>query len=92
MATANKRSECFSCRQETRTFFCERCSQNYCFDDLTKHLQDLHRELEELGNEHDQFRQMINDEKDNFNEYSFIKQIKQWEDESINRIKQMASL
>jgi hypothetical protein len=90
MATTNISSQCYSCYKETRTFLCQGCEHNFCFDDLTKHLQDLHKELETIENDHDQFRQIINDQKENPDQYSLIKQIDQWENDSINKIKQTA--
>lgn len=87
---ANAKNQCYSCRKQTRTFLCEGCSQNFCFDDLTKHLEDLHVELEKIENDHDEFRQTLNDEKANIRQCSSIRQIDEWEKDSINKIKQQA--
>jgi chromosome segregation ATPase len=90
MATANTRTQCFTCKKQTRTFICEGCSKNFCRDDLTKHLQELDIELGEIETDHDQFRQKLNGQKMNPNEHSLIKEVDQWEKDSINKIKQTA--
>ena len=90
MATGNTRNQCYSCHKQTRTYLCQGCSQNFCFEDLTKHHQDLHAELEKIENDHGQFRQMIIDQKENIGQSSSIKQIDQWEKDSIDKIQQRA--
>jgi outer membrane murein-binding lipoprotein Lpp len=90
MATTNTKTLCYSCHKDIRTFLCQGCEQNFCLDDLTNHLQELKKDLEKIENDHDQFRQLINAQKQNSNDDSFVKQIDQWENESIDKIKQTA--
>jgi hypothetical protein len=90
MATSNAKSQCFSCKKVTRTFNCDGCSQKFCFDCLTKHLQELKRDLNGIENDHDQFKQKLNDQKKDTKKRSLIQQVDQWEEDSINKIKQTA--
>jgi chromosome segregation ATPase len=90
MATANVTTQCISCKKVTRRFNCGGCSQKFCFDCLTKHLQELKKDLNVIENDHDQFRQIFNDHKKDTKERSLIQQVDQWEEDSINKIKQTA--
>jgi hypothetical protein len=90
MATANTRTQCFTCENETRTFNCEGCSNNFCRVCLPKHLQELDEGLERIEYDHDQFRAELTNQKKNPNEHSIIKEIDQWEKDSISKIKQAA--
>jgi len=90
MATTSAKTQCFTCKKVTRTFNCEGCTQNFCFDCLTKHLQELKRNLNAIENDHDQFRQKLNDQKKDPKKRPLIQQLDQWEEDSINKIKQTA--
>jgi outer membrane murein-binding lipoprotein Lpp len=90
MATSNVKIQCFSCCKETRTFICAGCSQHFCLNDLTIHLQKLREDLDKIENEHDQFRQKFNDQKEDPKQCPLIKEVDQWEEDSINKIKQTA--
>ena len=90
MATANVKIPCYSCQKDTRTFICQGCSQSFCLEDLTKHIQELNKNFEEIETSHEQFGQLINDRKQNPNYDSLMKQIDQWEKQSVNKIKQVA--
>jgi DNA repair exonuclease SbcCD ATPase subunit len=90
MATPNAKAQCFNCKKETRTFNCDGCSKNFCRICLPEHLQELDIGLEQLENDHDQFRGRLDNQKKNLNECSPIKEIDQWEKESINKIIQTA--
>jgi chromosome segregation ATPase len=90
MVIANAKTQCFSCCKETRTFNCGGCLQNYCLNCLPIHLQKLREDLDEIEYDHDQFRQKLNDQKENPKKCSLIQEIDQWEEDSINKIKQTA--
>lgn len=90
MTTAVDKTQCFLCKKDTRTFSCEGCSQNFCLNCLTKHVQKLSQQLDEIENDHDQFQQKILQEKDNLKNHLLIQEINQWETDSINKIKQTA--
>jgi chromosome segregation ATPase len=90
MADINASTQCFTCNKQTRLFLCEGCSKKFCREDLTKRLQELDIVLGQIENDHDQFREKLNRQKMNPNEHSLIKEINQWETDSINKIKQTA--
>jgi hypothetical protein len=57
---------------------------------LKKHFQELNGNFEEIKNDHVRLGQLINNQKENSNQYSLIKQIDRWETDSIYTIKQTA--
>ena len=69
---------------------CSGCSKHFCFDHLLEHRRDIEQEFHQLENNHDQIREQINDLQINPTKHSIIKQIDQWEKDSIDKIKQQA--
>lgn len=90
MASTSDRTNCAICNKEKITYLCQGCSQRFCLDDLPKHRQNLSQEFDQIQNDHNQFRQNLNDQKLTVTEHSLIKQIDQWEKESIDEIRQTA--
>jgi hypothetical protein len=90
MATANLNTLCSVCNEETSTFICRGCSKDFCFDHLTEHRQLLKEQLHSIQDGYNQLRQSIIDLKNNSEKHPLIKQIDQWEKDSIIKIKQKA--
>ncbi|CAF1486821.1 unnamed protein product [Adineta steineri] len=93
MAMANNKTHCFICNTEKITYSCEGCSKRFCLTDLTEHQQLLREELNHIINDYDQFKQRINERKQNpqnLQSNSLLKQINQWEIDSIEIIQQRA--
>ncbi|CAF3755669.1 unnamed protein product [Adineta steineri] len=90
MAMANNKTQCFKCKKEKITYPCEGCSKRFCFMDLAEHKQLLNDELNHIINDYDQFKQRINEQKQNPQNHPLLKQINQWERNSIEIIQQKA--
>ncbi|CAF1307658.1 unnamed protein product [Adineta steineri] len=90
MAMANNKTLCFTCNKEKITYSCEGCSQRFCLVHLNEHKQILNDELNHIINDYDQFKQTINEQKQDPQNHSLIKQINQWEINSIGKIQQKA--
>ncbi|CAF1423653.1 unnamed protein product [Adineta steineri] len=90
MAMANNKTQCFKCNKEKITYPCEGCSQRFCFVDLAEHKQLLHDELHIITNGYNEFKQRINERKQNPHNHPLIEQINQWERNSIGKIQQKA--
>jgi len=90
MTTATAKTRCCICTKETSTFRCDGCLRNFCRDDLTKHLQTLSKQLDEIENDHDELRQTIIEQKEDSKKHPLIQQVDHWEEDSINKIKQTA--
>ncbi|CAF4128878.1 unnamed protein product [Adineta steineri] len=87
MARANNKTQCFTCNKDKITYPCKGCSREFCLTHLTEHQQNLNEELNYIINDYDQFKQTINEQKQN---HLLIKQINQWEINSIKKIQQKA--
>ncbi|CAF4429926.1 unnamed protein product, partial [Adineta steineri] len=89
MAMANNKTQCFTCKKEKITYSCEGCSKRFCLIHLTEHQQMLNEELNHIINGYDQFKQRINEQKQNpqsLQNQTLIKQINEWETNSIETI------
>ncbi len=91
MATATGKGRCITCAKEKRAVRCEGCSQLFCFDHLPDHRQELSAQLDDIEISRDVFRQTLTEQTINQNQYSLIKQIDQWEEDSIRIIQQTAN-
>jgi phage regulator Rha-like protein len=90
MATATGKGRCVICGKEKRAVRCEGCSQLFCFDHLPDHRQELSIQLDEIEVNRDLLRQTITEQTTNPKKHSLIKQIDQWEEDSIKIIQQTA--
>ncbi|CAF3940403.1 unnamed protein product [Adineta steineri] len=90
MARANNKTQCFICKKEKITYPCRGCLKEFCLIHLTEHQQVLNEELNDVINNYDQFKQTTNEQKQNLQNHSLIKQIDQWEIKSIEIIQQRA--
>ncbi|CAF0999596.1 unnamed protein product [Rotaria sordida] len=90
MATGTSRTRCSRCDKERRGAKCDGCSQLYCYDCLPHHRQELSKELDEIETTRNLFRQTLTEQTQDPKKHSLIKQINQWEEDSIKKIKQTA--
>ncbi|CAF1276848.1 unnamed protein product [Adineta ricciae] len=86
-----QKSHCVKCGKERFTSTCSGCLQDFCFDHLTMHQQELNRQLDHLELKRDLFQETFNDEINLPDKYSLIKQIEQWEEKSIELIHETAN-
>ncbi|CAF1352328.1 unnamed protein product [Adineta steineri] len=87
---ANDKTLCFICNENKITYPCKGCSKEFCLVDLTEHRQILSNELHHITNEYNEFKQTINEQKLNSQNFPLIEQINQWEIEPIAKIQQKA--
>ncbi|CAF0862962.1 unnamed protein product [Adineta steineri] len=90
MAMANNKTQCFKCNKNKITYPCRGCSKEFCLIHLNEHQQVLNEELNHIINNYDQFKQRINEQKQNPYNPSLIEQINQWETNSIEKIQEKA--
>ncbi|UJR07075.1 hypothetical protein I4U23_011363 [Adineta vaga] len=79
----NNKMQCSTCKKDKITYFCRGCLKEYCFLHLEEHRQAINGDLDEIVNDFNQFQQEIHDGKQNS---ILIKQINEWEQESIEKI------
>lgn len=90
MASANNKTRCATCNKENITYNCDGCSNRFCFKHLGEHREMLNGELDEIIDKYNQFQQTMNEQKQNSQNSSLIKQIDEWEITSILKIQQTA--
>ncbi|CAF1388734.1 unnamed protein product [Adineta steineri] len=90
MARANNKRKCFTCDRENNTYLCEGCSKRFCSRHIPEHQQKLNEELHHTINDYNEFKERINEQKQNPENHLLIKQIDQWEISSIETIQQKA--
>jgi len=90
MASENGKSPCSICGKEKRAVRCEGCFQLFCYDHLIHHRKELNKELDYIELARDLFREALNEQRNCPKKHSLIKQIDQWEEESIKIIQHSA--
>jgi hypothetical protein len=88
MAYSTGRCQCAmdgSCKQAA-VFQCQGCRAVYCCNHVTDHRQKLGEEMNTIISEHDHIKNIFTQHTSNPNLHPLIKQIDDWEKESIEKI------
>ncbi|CAF3362117.1 unnamed protein product [Rotaria socialis] len=92
MASDVTRKHCASsdaCKQ-TGIAVCEGCSQAFCTKHFIHHRQFLGDQIDAVISEYDQVQYALNEQKTNIDSHPLMKQISDWEKESIVKIQEKA--
>ena len=79
-----------TCGKEKVTYKCDGCSQNFCLNHLGEHHQSHIKQLDDLENHRNLFRQTLSERSNHPQRNRLIKQIDQWETNSINKVQTAA--
>ncbi|CAF0712144.1 unnamed protein product [Adineta steineri] len=90
-AAATVKARCVTCGKEKSTVLCDGCSQPFCYNHLRDHRQELDKQLDEIEVSHDLFRQTLTDQSTKPETQALVKQIDEWEQDSIAKIRQTAN-
>ncbi|CAF1582849.1 unnamed protein product [Adineta steineri] len=90
-ATAAGKARCVTCGKEKSTSRCDGCSQPFCYKHLGDHRQELNKQLDEIEVSRDLFRQTLTEQSAKPENQTLMKQINQWEQDSIAKIRQTAN-
>jgi hypothetical protein len=90
MATAAGKTRCVICDKKKATFKCGGCLQEFCFQHVKGHRQELNNQLDEIEVNRDIFRQSLTQQIEQPNNHILIQQIDEWERNSIKNIQQTA--
>lgn len=90
MTTTPGKAQCITCGKERSAVRCEGCLQIFCYNHLNDHRQQLNQQLDEIEVNRDIFRQTLTQQITDSKQHVLIKQIDQWEEDSIRRIQQIA--
>jgi DNA repair exonuclease SbcCD ATPase subunit len=91
MATPTGKNHCAICGKERRTVLCDGCSQTFCYNHLNDHRQELSKQLDEVEVTRDLFRQTLTEQTSQPRKHQLMKEIDDWERDSINKIQQAAN-
>ena len=91
MATASVKTLCITCGKEKVTYDCKGCQQSFCFNHLAEHKKELGQQLDGIENERNDFTQTLGEQKTDPSKHLLVQQIDQWEEKSIQIIKQAAT-
>ncbi len=59
------KAQCATCQKEKVAYKCEGCSQNFCVNHLADHHQLIAKQLDEIEDERNAFRQILTEQKSN---------------------------
>jgi hypothetical protein len=90
MATATGKARCVTCDKEKATLRCIGCLQDFCYNHLGEHRQQLNKQLDDIEVHRNLCRQILTEQTIHPNKHPLIQQINKWEQESIQKIKQTA--
>ncbi|CAF1148534.1 unnamed protein product [Rotaria sordida] len=90
MARVAGKAQCMICDTEKNAVKCECCSKMFCHIHLSLHREELSQQLDEIEQNFDLFGETLTRKKNHPQQHSLIKQIDQWEKDSINKIQQKA--
>ncbi|CAF0986505.1 unnamed protein product [Adineta steineri] len=84
------RSHCVKCGKDRSTSTCLGCLNDFCYNHLAYHRDELSRQLDHIELNRDVFKQNFNEEIKHPEKYYLLKQIDKWEKDSIKIIQQTA--
>jgi DNA-binding PucR family transcriptional regulator len=90
MDTATNKTHCVICSKKRATLRCAGCLQEFCFNHLADHRQELNKQLDEIEVNRDLFRQSLTQQIEQPNNHQLIQQINQWEQKLFEIIRQKA--
>jgi chromosome segregation ATPase len=90
MATASAKNKCVICQKERSEVRCEYCFQTFCYKHLIDHRQEVDKTFDEIQMNHDEIRQTLNEQIADATKHYLVKQIDQWELDSIAVIQRTA--
>ena len=91
MATAGVKTLCITCGKDKLTYDCKGCFQSFCLNHLNDHNRELGKQLDEIEDERNVFRQTLSEQIINPEKHILFEEINQWEEKSILKIKQTAN-
>jgi uncharacterized Fe-S cluster-containing radical SAM superfamily protein len=92
-SSSTSKAPCATCGSKGIGIFkCEGCGQVFCRKHVIEHRDVLSQQLDEIVLEYDTLRQTMaeSQDKSNHHDHPLMKQIDQWEKESIKKIRQTA--
>src|ERR1700722_19496447 len=90
-SSTSNRPLCKTCGKEFSVFICPGCHNNLCTEHAKEHRQELAQQLDKVILDHDQLKQAIVDQTSDPHSQPLMKQINEWEPQSIVKIREAAA-
>ncbi|CAF0847768.1 unnamed protein product [Adineta steineri] len=89
---ASPKISCSICAKSISHFTCRGCQKGFCMCHANEHRQQLSEQIDELALQHDQLRNNLTEQLKETDNHPLIKQIYEWEQNSINKIQKTATI
>jgi hypothetical protein len=91
MATGTTdKSYCVKCPKQKNISKCEGCARNFCPTHAIEHQQELSLQLGQTEDRYNQFHDTLQHQDAVLNQHPLMKQINEWEKESMDKIRRLA--
>ncbi|CAM4817381.1 unnamed protein product [Rotaria magnacalcarata] len=85
------RAVCCQCKKTKGTLICDECSKDFCPKHMIEHVDDLCEQLNKTDDQFNQFKLQIEEQLVKPETHELMKEIDNWERESIEKIQKMAN-
>ncbi|CAF3160546.1 unnamed protein product [Rotaria sp. Silwood2] len=91
MATKTDEKFCVTCKKTKNTVKCSGCSTDFCSDHIVEHRNELSEQLNTIEDQFNELKIRIAGQNVKQQKHELMKQIDEWEYESIEKIRQVAN-
>lgn len=91
MATVTSTIHCLNCDENDDICECKGCLQIFCYECFLNHRETINQRTNQFQNNCNLFRENLIDQKNDTNNLPSIEFINKWENESIDKIKNLAN-
>ena len=88
--TMTGKTQCIVCGKDRASAKCSGCLKDFCYKHLGEHRQELAKQRDEIELERDLFLQSILQQNEDPQKHELVREINQWEIESIEKIQKIA--
>src|SRR5262249_43938650 len=89
-SSTSQKVSCATCGKAAGLFTCRGCAKDFCTQHVAEHRQTLGKQMDEVTLSHDQLRQAIAECTAEPRRHPLMKQIDEWEKQSVAKINQAA--
>jgi len=90
-ATKADNNACVTCGKARSTVRCIGCSKDFCFDHIVGHRDELSQRLAKVVDQYNQVRIVLEEQELQAEKHKLMKEVENWEYESIEKIRLMAN-
>lgn len=84
------KTRCTICGKEKATLRCSGCLEEFCYQHLEVHRQELNQQLEDIERQRDFLRQLLTEQIEQPDNQNWMQEINQWEEKTVAMIQRVA--